>query len=122
MKMEELIVPKGIIVEILRVGQMIQDDRTPTNVFLQLSEEVGELATELSIMEGYSKKQPGPDTISGEAVDVVICAIDLIYKVYGLSEGEIEEIIKKKLHKWVNKSEKINQYAKTSSTTRSETI
>ena len=102
--MEEIIIPKGIIGEILRAGQMIQDNRHPTDVFLQLSEEAGELATELSIYAGYSKKEPGPDKIPGEAADVLICAIDLVYKTYNLSETEIEEIIRKKLQKWLNKS------------------
>jgi NTP pyrophosphatase (non-canonical NTP hydrolase) len=100
----EVIVPKGIIGEILQAGQMIQDNRSPADVFLQLSEEVGELATELSIYAGYSKKEPGPDKIPGEAVDVIICAIDLIYRTYNLSEAEIEEIIRKKVEKWINKS------------------
>ena len=101
--MEVIIIPKGIIGQILSVGQRIQDRRTPSDVFLQLSEEVGELATELSVAKGYSKKEPGPDRVPGEAVDVLICAVDLVYIACGLSEQQIEDLIRTKLNKWKTK-------------------
>lgn len=102
--MAEIIIPQGIVGQVLRVGQMIQDGRSSTDVFLQLSEEVGELSTELSIEKGYSKKAAGPDKIPGEVADIIICAIDLLYVACGWSEEQIEEKIRQKLQKWLNKS------------------
>lgn len=55
--MEEIIIPKGIIGEILQAGQRIQNGRTHHNVLTQLVEEVGELSTEIAISDGFSKKQ-----------------------------------------------------------------
>jgi NTP pyrophosphatase (non-canonical NTP hydrolase) len=102
--MEEIIEPKGIIGEILKTGQMIQDNRSVNEIFLQLSEEVGELATEISVLRGYSKKPQGKDGVVGEAIDVVICAIDILYVLYRTSEEDIDAKIREKLAKWRAKS------------------
>lgn len=68
-------------------------------------EEVGELATEISIESGFSDKEPGEDGIVGEAIDVALCAIDLTWvSSPNTTEEELEEyvteVIKRKLRKW----------------------
>jgi len=79
--------------------------RTKSDVFFSLVEEVGELATELAVDSGHSKKPEGKDGITGEAVDVIICALDLIWvHNHSTTEEELEkylnEIVKTKLAKW----------------------
>jgi hypothetical protein len=95
---------KSMIQETFKVS-MEMPRRTKSEVFLSLVEEVGELATELSVDSGYSKKPEGKDGITGEAVDVIICALDLIWvHNHSTTEEELEkylgEIIKTKLAKW----------------------
>lgn len=54
--------------------------RHPLDVFAQLSEEIGELATEINIQTGFrSDRKPGPDGMIGEACDGIICLLDEIY-------------------------------------------
>lgn len=54
--------------------------RHPLDVFSQLIEETGELATEINIQTGFrSDKQPGKDGVIGEACDGIICQLDIIY-------------------------------------------
>lgn len=52
--------------------------RTETEIFKHLMTEVGELFQEQIIAEGRSYKAPGADGPIGEAVDVILCAADLI--------------------------------------------
>lgn len=79
--------------------------RTQEKVFLSLVEEIGELATELSIEAGHSKKVVGEDGVTGEAVDVILCALDLIW-VHNDSTAEeeleqfVRDVVNKKLAKW----------------------
>lgn len=82
--------------------------RTRYEVLASLMEEVGELATEVAIAEGYSGKKFGPDGVIGEAIDVITCALDLIWVDYpGLCPENMEEVImmilKRKLAKWKEK-------------------
>lgn len=86
---------------VLDVSNRIKDGRTISDVFQYLIEEVGELATEINIVSGFSKKEPGKDGIVGEAVDAIICLIDII-NVYqpGITEKEILTILDQKLQKW----------------------
>jgi NTP pyrophosphatase (non-canonical NTP hydrolase) len=77
------------------------------HVFLQLAEEAGELATEIKIANGFTiDKVEGADGIVGEAIDVIQCAIDIIY-LYNpsITEEQLNVIMKKKLEKWSKKWE-----------------
>lgn len=79
--------------------------RTKYEVLASLVEEVGELATEVAIEQGYSKKEQGKDGIIGEAVDVITCALDLIWiSSPNVTDKELEDeimrLVKKKLQKW----------------------
>ena len=73
------------------------------NIFVAMSEEVGELATEILIVNGL-KDRPSIEGIVGEAVDVMICALDIIYAHTGSLDNEtVKSIVDTKLNKWVNK-------------------
>ena len=77
--------------------------RSLGDVFTSLAEEVGELATEVSIQNGYSTKPEGKDGVIGESIDVIACALDMIW-VFNpdITEEEVMTILKTKLEKWRN--------------------
>jgi isocitrate lyase len=82
--------------------------RTRYEVLSSLMEEVGELATEVAIAEGYSRKSEGKDAIIGEAVDVIVCALDMIWVDWkNADQVDLEKlvmtILKSKLAKWKEK-------------------
>ena len=79
----------------------IRNGRTLDQVLAHLMTEVGELAQEIIIEEGRSYKPPGKDGVIGEALDVINCALDIIYIMDSMiTEDEIREINAKKLTKW----------------------
>ena len=74
------------------------------HVLTKLMEEVGELAQEINIREGVVDKPVGKDGVIGEALDVVNCALDLIYLDNNyITEEEIMDRFKLKLKKWRSK-------------------
>lgn len=79
--------------------------RTHEHVLLKLVEEIGELSLEIQIRRGTSYKSEGADGISGEAVDIIISALDMFYLENShLSDDEIESKLKSmmetKIQKW----------------------
>jgi NTP pyrophosphatase (non-canonical NTP hydrolase) len=78
--------------------------RTRYKVLAKITEEVGELAQEVAIAEGDSYKEEGKDGVIGEAIDVAICALDII-RVHdpSITEHEILGMVKLKLLKWQEK-------------------
>lgn len=92
-----------MIEETLKVSERIKDDRNVHEVFMSLQKELGELAEEIEI--AYSprraSKSPGPDGVSGEAIDCILCLLDLI-KVHNpvITPEEIVSHALKKLKKW----------------------
>jgi len=92
------------------VASKASKPRSRYDVLASLMEEVGELATEVAIAEGHSSKPKGDDGIIGEAVDVVLCAIDLIYVDWKNAnipdlEKYIMTIVKNKVNKWKTKQQ-----------------
>lgn len=84
--------------------------RNRYKILASLMEEVGELSTEVAVQQGDSYKPAGEDGIIGEAVDVIICALDMIFmdaKV-DITDEDLEDVImrilKRKLEKWKQKS------------------
>lgn len=90
---------------IFKTSDGIRNNRSLNDIFTYAVAELGELAEEVNIVTGYSSKQPGEDGIVGEAIDCIICLVDLI-KIHkpNISEDEIEYILNKKLRKWYNKA------------------
>lgn len=69
-----------------------------------LQEETGELATEVRISLGYKQKDQGCDGVVGEAIDVILVALDLLHSELGhIDEKVLIPMFQKKLNKWVEK-------------------
>ena len=96
------------------VCRRVKVKRTVQGAFNSLVEEVGELSTEINIDSGYKQREPGPDGIIGESIDVILSAIDVIwvelerYNPYGLNNDEaiigyLEKYAAQKLKKWEDK-------------------
>lgn len=70
-----------------------------------VTEETGELATEVAISLGFKKRTPGPDGVVGEAIDLIITAVDMINAERpGITADEIRHIVVTKCNKWAEKS------------------
>ena len=83
-------------------SSQIRNERSVHFILGSTMSELGELAEEVNIeFSNSSYKKPGKDGVVGEAIDTIICLLDLIYKVNpNLSEEELCEIALKKLNKW----------------------
>lgn len=79
-------------------------NRDESAVMMHLMEEVGEVALEISIHNGTSYKKPSEDGVVGEAIDVIINALDLIH-VHNpdLTEQDLIAIATRKCNKWLSK-------------------
>ena len=83
-------------------SKIVRNGRTPKDVLMVLTEEVGELATEISIDAGFKNRLPSEDGIVGEAVDVILAALDII-KIYKpeITAEDLETIALRKCQKWL---------------------
>lgn len=82
-----------------RYSVEIEDNRTPNQILKHLKGEVDELHNEVFT------DNPGPDGIAGEAIDVIVCALDLIFTNNPeMSNETIVEYARKKCDKWKNKA------------------
>lgn len=98
----------SLIETIFQTSRTIPVKRTEYTVLSHAMAEVGELAEEVTISCGESYKTAGPDGVIGEAIDSIICLVDMIYvhsknQGFELSEQQLIEIAKKKLAKWESK-------------------
>ena len=85
----------GIIETILDTCGEIKNDRTIYSIVHHLKGEVIELEDELYL------DTPGEDGIIGEAVDVILCAVDAIHKDNpNVTPEEIMAVVVRKLEKW----------------------
>lgn len=93
-----------IVQDIFETSDVIQNGRTRQDVLNYTMTEIGELMEEHIISSGKSYKEPGADGVIGEAVDTIICLIDLIrLEDPTLSEDDLQEIFRVKLSKWKSK-------------------
>ncbi len=96
-----------VVSRTLATSESIKNDRTTSDVLSHMMTEVGELAQEIIISNGKSYKSPGDDGVTGEAIDVMLCALDIIaLEEPGCSEEELFEYAVKKLNKWVKTTTK----------------
>lgn len=79
--------------------------RTLSSVLHSAMSELGECAEEIDIFEGHSYKHMGQDGVVGEAIDTILCLLDLIH-IYdpSITENVINDIATQKLQKWVEKA------------------
>ena len=109
---------------IVNVSKKIKDDRSLDKILMHAVTELGELSEEVLIEKGLSYKNPGVDGVVGEAVDLIICVVDLLYihlKQNGVDlsgdviDAYIKDVAEAKLKKWEEKIELIkNKNCKTS--------
>lgn len=93
--------------EKVRAAGLQVKERSEVSIFLSLSEEVGELGKEVAIATGLSNKKPDSDGVVGEAIDIILCAIDLIQKHRPeMSQLDVEAYVDIKIQKWIDKADK----------------
>ena len=86
------------------VDQLENMPRDRMEVLSALGEEYGELSTEVRIAQGLTYKKPSPDRVFGEAIDVLLVALDMIYvDNRHITEAEITTYAARKLNKWKQK-------------------
>lgn len=87
------------LLELVRTySNKIENGRDLSYIFEGLTEEVDELEAEV-----YGNEQ-GEDGIPGEAVDVILCALDMIYKAAPhWTNEDIVAYAEKKCQKWARK-------------------
>lgn len=89
------------IQECLKTSAQIKDGRTRLHSLSHAAEELGEVSAELRIEEGRSSKEQGEGVI-GEAIDLIVCATDLIYLSNpNITEADLQLLLRKKLDKWI---------------------
>lgn len=93
-----------LILSTSKVADHFHKSRTRNSVMNATTAELGELAEEVNIAEGASYKEPGPDGVKGEGVDMIIAGLDLLYvDDPNVTEAELIAIAKPKLEKWIAK-------------------
>lgn len=94
----------SIAQQVWEIGDQLPP-RSQYSILASLTSEVGELAEEVAIANGDSYKKPGIDGILGEAIDVLICAYDLIRRTHpNVTEAELDIYARQKVEKWKSKS------------------
>lgn len=76
----------------------VRDGRTLAEICYHLKLELQELDQELAAAE------PGEDGVAGEAIDVMLCALDLVFKARpDWSDADIVAYAERKCRKWASK-------------------
>ena len=87
---------------ITRISELVDlDDKGSSEHFVGLVEEVGEIAQDLQIENGFSckgHKKPG-DGVLIESLDAAICAL-CVYFSHGGTMEDLPFVMDKKLDKW----------------------
>jgi len=92
---------KSLWDSVVATSDKITKVRSEQDVASYAMTELGELMEEIIINSGRSYKKPGKDGVVGEAVDVIICMVDLIRRHNPkLTETDIVEIARRKCSKW----------------------
>lgn len=92
----------NVILEAARQGDIYDPGRTRYSVLAHAQSEMGELAQEITIVEGHSYKKASVDGVVGEAVDTILALVDLIYRHQpDITEAELVSIAQLKGQKWI---------------------
>jgi NTP pyrophosphatase (non-canonical NTP hydrolase) len=93
-----------LILDTSRNADNFHQTRSLYSVLAATQSELGELSEEVAIESGDSYKDHGPDGIQGEAVDMLIAGLDLLYvNNRNITEAELIAIARPKLEKWLTK-------------------
>lgn len=94
----------SVVRTISQQADVYQPVRTAQSIVGNTVSELGEVAIEVNIEAGHSYKKPSEDGVVGEAVDTILCLLDLIYKHSpNITEEELEFFAVKKGSKWISK-------------------
>jgi hypothetical protein len=89
---------KELIALVRQYSNQVKNRRTITGVFGYLTDEVKELHDEV-----YTYT-PGEDGIAGEAIDIILCCLDLIFLSRpDMTDQQILDYAEKKCEKWAVK-------------------
>ena len=96
------------IKQVIDASDSLTHKRSRNDIFVYATGEMGELAEEVGIANGFVLKPKGKEGILGEACDVMICLLDLIRKEYpNATPDELTELITitmaSKTNKWIQK-------------------
>ena len=98
---------KTLVQLCLETSRRIKDGRGYLTILAKATEEMGELAQEALIETGQHYKPPGNDGVVGEALDTLVCCIDMINKKCpNITEEELIPLLISKLGKWETEFEK----------------
>lgn len=98
----------SVVEATLMASYSVKDNRTIGDVLTHMVTEVGELAQEIQIEQGMSYKAAGADGVAGEAIDVMLCALDIIALSQPTwSERDILYYANAKLDKWIKSVNKV---------------
>ena len=92
----------SLIKRVLESSDKIQNGRDVYHPFIWAKGEMDELCEEL--VKKTSDREPGPDGIMGEAIDVIQCMIDVIRLTY--PEFTHEELIEQMTSRMATKCDK----------------
>lgn len=96
-----------IVREFSKQADVYHPTRSPHTILGSAMSELGETAIEINIEAGQSYKTPGPDGVVGEALDTILCLLDLIYRQNpNLKEEELVSLAVAKGSKWIEKISK----------------
>lgn len=95
------------------LADIYHSQRNINSVMNAATSELGELAEEVNIASGVSYKEPGPDGVEGEAIDLILAAVDLLYvNNRKITEEDMVRIATPKLQKWHSKIAKAHAEGK----------
>lgn len=93
---------KDITAIVFDYSDQIDNNRNINSIFNHLKGEVDELSDEIKLVENGD--EAGPDGVVGEAVDIMLCAIDLIRRFNpNITADDVNQIAIKKCEKWAAK-------------------
>jgi len=88
------------LVDIVRqFSHRVQNNRTLSSTSSHMRGEIDELDEE--ILKLNSGTEPGPDGIVGESIDVIACALDIIFRhAPEITDSELADLMLLKCQKW----------------------
>lgn len=97
--------PTDAIDMVVASADRIFPRRSYDTILKSLMEEMGELSTEIAIVQGTKKRAASPDGVKGEAIDVFVVAVDMLRAAWGneINTPTFKAAVQRKLNKWEGK-------------------
>lgn len=85
-----------------KASNQINNNRTIQSIYQHMYGEMVELSDEITKIE--NNQPEGVDGIVGESIDIIACALDMIFKQRpDITEEELNNIMQAKCNKWIKK-------------------